>query len=618
MTPWLTLILLAVTRVQCSSTGGDKRFLRVPSLKDPKRERLSASLFRDEESLRILYQEEEEFWTRNYEIFSTSLAVTPTVAPTAAPPPLIAPTAPPPPPPPTTCRSLLWSDEFASSSLNESVWSYDLGTGVDGWGNLELQSYARENVFLQNGNLVISVQEKFSNNGTRSFTSGRIRTQDTVEVLYGDVEARIRIPANLSNGLWPAFWTLGGNHREAGWPAAGEIDIMEMGSAGAIADNAVHRRVTSVTHWDFNGDRATFVQQYNAPSDLNDGQFHIFRMNWNSTHITTYVDDAVILEFSISHDFCDDCSEFHQPHFIILNVAVGGTFTGILEEAGVTAPLPAEMMVDYVRICDNGETVLTGSTAEEIIEYGFDCGLPDRCTTSALNNYALDAKCGDRIQSLIGSGLPESQACEQVASTDFPEYCGSCWEDPVDCSVPETCTLEVLNSDAGGFSCGSRIEFLISQGQPELEACRAIALSEFPTECGPCAPPAETIDCGVPESCTEDALSTDADGVPCVDRISFLINSQGQSQLSACEQVAVSEFPVQCGACAPAPLTVDCGVPETCTRAVLGADAGGFSCNERIDFIMTTSGETETDACNQIAVVEFPLECGGCNPNLKR
>jgi len=602
-------------RTTRTTTRRGDRYLRVPlSLKNTERQtRHRRTLASERESLRLLLQEEEEeFWTKNFQIFSSSMGPTVTDAPTAAP------TAQAGLPPPPICQNLLWSDEFDASSLNETVWSYDMGMGTDGWGNLELQSYTRENVRLEDGHLIISVTEDHTTttDGNRSFASGRIRTEDNVEVLYGNVEARIQIPSSLANGLWPAFWSLGQTHREAGWPEAGEIDIFEMGSAAAIADNAVHRRVTSATFWENdNQQRASYSQTLDtAPRNLNDGQFHIYRMEWTSSRITTFVDDTVVMEFDIAPELCTDCTEFHQPHFLLLNVAVGGLFPQILQAEEITAPLPAEMVVDYVRICDNGETVLRGSTVEETIDYGFDCGLPGVCTTSALNNYALDAKCGDRIQFLLGTGLSETQACEQVASTEFPDQCGVCFVDRVDCGVPETCTPAVLDADAGGFPCGDRIEFLISQGQSERGACRTIAVTEFSAECRGCAPPADPIDCGVPETCTETVLANDADGFSCNDRISFLI-SQGQSQLAACDQVAVIEFPSQCGPCAPPPLSVDCSRPDTCTRAVLSTDAEGFSCNDRIDFLINSLGQSEAGACKQIAAVEFPSQCGGCNPN---
>jgi beta-glucanase (GH16 family) len=400
-------------------------------------------------------------------------------------------------PPPTAtassgaCQNILWSDEFSNGVVDSNVWNYDEGRGSNGWGNLELQSYSSSQARVQDGKLIMTVKEESAtSDGSRTFSSARINTQDKLEVLYGTIEARIKFPASLANGLWPAFWTLGGNFREVSWPACGEIDILEMGSEQSRIENAVNTRVTSAVHWEDNYQRATLGGAFVSPSPLNDGEFHLFRLEWTSTGITTYVDDNVVLEFNISPDVCTDCSEFRQPHFLILNVAVGGTFPGILDETGITAPLPAAMEVDYVRVCDNGETKVSGSAVEESIDFGFDCGLPNTCLVSALNKYAGDARCGSRIQFLIENGLVEEDACRQIAVTEFPNECGGCSPSQVlDCGVPETCTQSVLEAIAQGFPCGDRISFLIkNKGLSVTDACAQIAVSEFPTKCGGCNP----------------------------------------------------------------------------------------------------------------------------------
>jgi beta-glucanase (GH16 family) len=514
------------------------------------------------------------------------------------------------------CQNILWSDEFINGVVDTSIWNYDEGRGNNGWGNFELQSYSSSQARVQNGKLVITVEEDTATSGgSRTFSSARMNTKDKLEVLYGTIEARIKFPVSLGNGLWPAFWTLGGNIREVSWPACGEIDILEMGSEQSQIENAVNNRVTSAVHWENADQRASLSESFVSSTPLTDGQFHLFRLEWTSTGITTYVDDNVVLEFNISPDMCTDCGEYRQPHFLVLNLAVGGTFPGILDETGVTAPLPAKMEVDYVRVCDNGETKLSGSAVEERIEYGFDCGLPDTCTTSTLNNYAGTTRCGGRIQFLIDRGLSEENACRKVAFDEFPEYCGGCYKQSIDCDVPDTCTAAALSVDADGFPCGDRIKFLIGSGVSEAEACSVVAIVEFPKECGACAPPVPSIDCGQPETCTADALAADADGFPCGDRIEFLINSRGQSELEACDQVANAQFPNECGACAPPQVVLDCGIPERCTQQVLEKAAAGFPCGDRITFLIKKNGLSMTDACTQVAVNEFPTECGGCNPN---
>ncbi len=256
---------------------------------------------------------------------------------------------------------LIWSDEFDSGTApNSAVWNYDLGSG--GWGNSELQSYTSNpsNVKVEGGNLAITAIETLLNGGRKSYTSGRINTKGKLTFKYGTIEARIKIP-NLANGLWPAFWTLGENFPTAGWPDCGEIDIMEMGYASAISAGVVNRRVGSAVHWDYNNSYAGYSLTYDAASDLNGG-FHLFRMEWTPTLISTYVDNQLIWQFDISNPAAFGGEEFHQPHFITLNLAVGGSLTGITGSSGITAPFPAAYLVDYIRISNNGYTVLGGSS----------------------------------------------------------------------------------------------------------------------------------------------------------------------------------------------------------------------------------------------------------------
>ena len=258
----------------------------------------------------------------------------------------------------------IWSDEFDSGTVPDPrVWSYDLGAG--GWGNQELQEYTDnpENARVENGNLVIAARQKLAGSTPVGFTSARLRTEDKMMFRYGTIEARIKVP-DLENGLWPAFWTLGSDFSQVGWPQCGELDIMEMGWRDAVSDGLVNRWVGTAAHWEFQGGSALFGRTYapglTEPVDLND-DYHLFSMNWTPDTIVTFLDGKELWRMNIALDSCEDCEELHQPHFIILNLAVGGTFTGLLSNDQITAPLPGEMMVDYLRIFDNGFTELSGS-----------------------------------------------------------------------------------------------------------------------------------------------------------------------------------------------------------------------------------------------------------------
>jgi len=266
---------------------------------------------------------------------------------------------------------VIWSDEFDSgTALAPAVWSYD--RGATGWGNKELQEYTSnsENVRIEGGNLVITVRETINGEAGSQFTSARVRTEDKLTFKYGTIEARIKVP-DLADGLWPAFWTLGNNFKLVGWPYCGELDIMEMGSSSAISAGVINRRVGSAAHWDNQGNWASFSRSLDSASDLDD-DFHVFSMDWTPTRITTYIDGQQIWTYYIKTDGCADCSEFHQPHFIILNMAVGGTYTGLLNNNQITATTPGEMLVDYVRIMDNGFTELGGSSIPDVPVAGLE------------------------------------------------------------------------------------------------------------------------------------------------------------------------------------------------------------------------------------------------------
>ncbi|MCP4835904.1 MAG: family 16 glycosylhydrolase [Phycisphaera sp.] len=251
-------------------------------------------------------------------------------------------------------ETLVWSEEFnGSGAPNPEVWTHDLGDlGV----NNEFQIYTDEpqNVRVAGGNLVIHARREA--NG--QFTSGRIRSSNKVMFQYGTVEARIKIP-DLANGLWPAFWTLGNDISSVGWPRCGEIDILEMGGGGAIADNAVNRRAYSTAHWDFYGDYASYGESRTTGVNLNE-DFHLFRLEWTPTAIRTFVDGQQIWVMDISDRDAMSGHEFHAPHFLIINLAVGGWFTGINDPNAITAEFPAAYLVDYIRIYDNGHTILSG------------------------------------------------------------------------------------------------------------------------------------------------------------------------------------------------------------------------------------------------------------------
>ena len=120
-------------------------------------------------------------------------------------------------------KTLIFEEQFDSTTLNEAHWNYELGNGCPnlcGWGNNERQFYTKENSKLRDGNLVITATKEDS-----IYKSSRITTKDKIEFQYGTIEVRAKLP--LGHGLWPAIWMLGHDISDIGWPACGEIDIME-------------------------------------------------------------------------------------------------------------------------------------------------------------------------------------------------------------------------------------------------------------------------------------------------------------------------------------------------------------------------------------------------------
>ena len=255
----------------------------------------------------------------------------------------------------TNNSGVVWSDEFNGDVIDPGTWTYDVGGG--GWGNgqFEYDTARHQNSYVTNGSLVIEAdREDYLGN---HFTSARMLTQGRFAYKYGDLEARIKLP-NTANGLWPAFWMMGNNAGAIVWPDCGEVDITEMGGAAGIAQGLQQKLVDSAVHYSNASDTySNYVAWYTAPVDLT-LDYHLYKVSWTPTAITFYLDGTAIGSLDITADYL---SEFHQPMFPILNLAIGGynpSYTGVYDVGLVTAPFPAKMYVDYIRLTDNGYTQL--------------------------------------------------------------------------------------------------------------------------------------------------------------------------------------------------------------------------------------------------------------------
>jgi beta-glucanase (GH16 family) len=257
--------------------------------------------------------------------------------------------------------ALAWSDEFdgpAGSPPDPSVWRPEIGdgtaNGIPGWGNAERQTYTADPVNLAHdgdGKLVIRAVETGGDaplcyyGAPCEYSSARIITSGNLEVLYGRIEARIRLPT--TKGVWPAFWTLGNDIVDVGWPQSGEIDIMEH----------IGREPTRV-HGTIHGPGYSGGGGVGRSFTLPDGRrfaddFHVFAIDWEPGSITWSVDGQAFSTLTPADLPRGARWVFDHPHFLILNLAVGGHWPGYPDETSV---FPQELIIDYVRVYERADT----------------------------------------------------------------------------------------------------------------------------------------------------------------------------------------------------------------------------------------------------------------------
>jgi beta-glucanase (GH16 family) len=228
----------------------------------------------------------------------------------------------------------VWQDEF-DGALNQD-WVFDIGRGTNGWGNNELQFYTRrpENVRIENGILLIEARKETYESA--EYTSARLKTEGRRAFRYGRVEARIQVPRGL--GLWPAFWALGEDRAAVGWPACGEIDVME--NIGR-EPGTVHATVHGPGYSGGKGVGGLFSVPEVALADA----FHVFAVEWEPARLSFSVDGTTYK--TITPADVPGRWVFDHPHFLLLNLAVGGNWPGPPDG---TTTFPARMRVDYVRV----------------------------------------------------------------------------------------------------------------------------------------------------------------------------------------------------------------------------------------------------------------------------
>lgn len=245
---------------------------------------------------------------------------------------------------------LVWSDEFSVNGVpSEKNWNYETGFVR----NNEDQWYQKENAYCENGFLIIEAKKehkvnpnfisKNHQNWTKKrdsirITSSCLITQGKHSWQYGRFEMRAKIP--VVKGMWPAFWTLGIN---GNWPVNGEIDIMEY-YRGKILANVAWKSEKTDTEWD----AVAFLLSSFRKNNWAD-EFHLWRMDWDKETIRLYVDNQLLNETIVSDSMQGKNQKilpFRQPHYLLLNLAVGGNQGGEF----TAASFPSKYIIDYVRV----------------------------------------------------------------------------------------------------------------------------------------------------------------------------------------------------------------------------------------------------------------------------
>jgi beta-glucanase (GH16 family) len=224
---------------------------------------------------------------------------------------------------------LVWSDEFNNSGLPDTA---NWGNEVGFLRNHELQYYTprrMENSIINGDNLlIIGRKEPYDSAG---YTSASLTTDRKHSWTYGKIEARMKLPKG--QGMWPAFWMLGQNNHQVGWPRCGEIDIMEHINSEDF--------LYGTLHWD-NGEHVSSGNK--IPCIIT--QYHNYAIEWDKDSIKWFLDGAKYHSVCIRNSV-NSTDEFHKPHYIILNLAIGGDWPKNPDEF---TPFPDTVFVDYVRV----------------------------------------------------------------------------------------------------------------------------------------------------------------------------------------------------------------------------------------------------------------------------
>jgi beta-glucanase (GH16 family) len=253
----------------------------------------------------------------------------------------------------------VWRDDFDGDTIDRTKWRFDLSNGSNGWGNHELEYYTDrpDNAYVKDGLLHIrAVKEPFQG---FQYTSARLLTRGMFSKAYGRFEFRAKLP--IGKGYWPALWLLPADHAYGGWPASGEIDVLE-------TRGHEPNKILGTLHYGSRPPGNTWTEaDLTLPDNASVGDFHIYALEWEPGVMRWFFDDHV---YSVKRHWwsCSKVTDqgrgpknppiedrnpwpapFDKPFFIIMNLAIGGTLPGTPDDQTV---FPQEMLVDYVRVFD--------------------------------------------------------------------------------------------------------------------------------------------------------------------------------------------------------------------------------------------------------------------------
>lgn len=237
---------------------------------------------------------------------------------------------------------LVWEDNFEKDGLpNPAIWDYELGY----LRNNEAQYYTEkrlENARVENGNLIIEARK--DNWNKHEITSASLTTSGNKSMLYGRIEVKAKLPTGV--GTWPAIWMLGDSFKEdVGWPACGEIDIMEnVGFNPDVIHANVHTKKYNHVLGTAKGNKSVIEKPYN--------DFHVYAVEWYKNRMEFYIDDLCYFVFE-NENTGNETWPFDQAHYLILNLAIGGGWGG---QKGIDDSIfPQKYYIDYVKVYEQRE-----------------------------------------------------------------------------------------------------------------------------------------------------------------------------------------------------------------------------------------------------------------------